>query len=75
MKISNKYNIPDATINRMVSDGVISSSWPMYEEVYSLFKAAQGFGRSRQDIYSEIAEKKGISEYTVKAIVLKMDKI
>lgn len=75
MKLCNRYNVPQETINKMVKDGIISGSWPMYEEIYAMFQAALPSGKSKQTIYYEIAEKKNISESSVKAIILKMDKI
>lgn len=75
MKICNKYNIPQETFDKMVRDGIISCSWPLYEEIYTMFKAALPSGKSKQTIYYEIAEKKHISESSVKSIILKMDKI
>jgi len=71
MSISNKYNIPQETVNKMVKDGVISCSWPMYEEVYNMFLSYPQ-GKSKTQIYYEIAEKKGISERTVRDIISKM---
>lgn len=37
-ELSKKYQIPAETIKRMIDDGVISSSWPNYEDVYRMFK-------------------------------------
>lgn len=75
MKLCNKYNIPQETMDKMVRDGVISSSWPMYEEVYTLFQRMLSSGKPKTTIYYEIADQKRISEATVKYIVLKMSKI
>jgi hypothetical protein len=75
MKLCNKYNVPQETIDKMVKDGVISASWPRYEEIYDLYKALSRSGRSKQDIYNEISDKTHISEASVKSICLKMDKI
>jgi DNA-binding NarL/FixJ family response regulator len=36
--LSEKYNIPAEVVNKMIKDGVISCSWPNYEEVYKLFQ-------------------------------------
>lgn len=72
MTLSNKYNVPQETINKMVNDGVISCSWPMYEEIYTMFKnSLSAGGKTKTDIYYEIAEKKGISPETVKHAVNK----
>lgn len=37
-ELSKKYNIPAETVTKMIHDGVISCSWPNYEEVYKMFK-------------------------------------
>jgi hypothetical protein len=75
MSLSNKYNIPQSTVNKMVKDGVISCTWPRYEEVYDMYKSYSSSGKTKTEIYYEIAERTRISEHTVKMIVLKMDKI
>lgn len=36
--LSQKYNIPQDTVKKMIKDGVISCSWDNYEEVYKLWK-------------------------------------
>lgn len=35
-ELAKKYNIPAEAISKMIKDGVISCSWPNYEEVYKL---------------------------------------
>lgn len=75
MNLSNKYNISQDVINKMVKDGVISCTWPMYEEIYAMYQSSKSSGKSKTEIYYEIAEKKKMSEATVKYICLKMDKI
>ncbi len=37
-ELSKKYNVPPETISKMINDGVISCSWPNYEDVYKLYK-------------------------------------
>lgn len=34
--LSNKYNVPEQTIQNMIKDGVISCSWPLYDDVRKL---------------------------------------
>lgn len=75
MKLSNKYNVPQDTIDKMVRDGVISTSWPMYERVYEIYQDVKKKNLSRGEIYLEVAERARISEPTAKHIILKMDKI
>lgn len=70
MSLSNKYNIPKETIQKMVNDGVISCSWPMYEDIYEMYQKSMAVGgKSKTQIFYEIAEAKGISERTVKNII------
>lgn len=59
--LSNKYNIPEETVKKMIQDGVVSCSWPGYEEVYSLWKAGEKIddivfktGKSRRTVYDII---------------------
>lgn len=73
MSISNKYNIPQETVKRMVQDGILSSKWPMYEEVYSMYKSSSA--KSKSQIFLDISMKTNIPENTVKYIVSVMDKI
>lgn len=75
MKLSNKYNVPQETIDKMVKDGVISTSWPMYEDVYNIYLSIKNTGIRRGEIYLQVAERARISEATAKHIILKMDKI
>jgi hypothetical protein len=75
MKLSNKYNIPQEAVDKMIKDGIIGCQWPMYEEIYDLYLKALNTGKTKTLIYYEIGEKKGIPETSVKAIILKMDKI
>jgi hypothetical protein len=34
--LSDKYNIPAETVNKMIKDGVISCSWKTYDEIHKL---------------------------------------
>lgn len=44
--LSDKYNLPQETVKKMISGGVISCCWVGYEEVYKLWKE----GKSMSDI-------------------------
>ncbi len=72
MSLSNKYGISQETVNQMVKDGVISCSWPMYEEVFNLYQSMLSSGKNKTQIYNEIADRKGISERTVRDIISKV---
>lgn len=39
--LSQKYNIPADTVNKMIKDGVISCSWAGYDQVLELWKAGK----------------------------------
>lgn len=70
MSLSKKYNIPNETVQKMVNDGVISCSWPMYEEVYAMYQKSMAIGgKTKTEIYYEIAEAKHISKRTVEYII------
>lgn len=73
MSLSNKYNIPQETINKMIRDGILSSKWPTYEEVYKMYKASTA--RSKAQTFLDISIKLNIPENTIKFIVSYMDKI
>lgn len=75
MKLSNKYNIPQNTLDQMVKDGVISSKWPAYEEIYALFNSMKSSGKSKEQIYNDIADQKNMSSRTVRAMVEAVAKI
>lgn len=72
MSLSTKYNIPKETIQKMINDGVISCSWPMYEEIYEMYKKKMSIGgKSKTQICIEISEERNVSQRTVHYIVNK----
>jgi hypothetical protein len=75
MKLCNKYNIPQQTVDQMVKDGVISSKWPAYEEVYGMYNLLKASGKSKEQIYNDIADQKNMSARTVRAMVEAVAKI
>lgn len=75
MKLSNRYNIPQETINKMIKDGVLSCKWPTYEVVYALYLSMSNSGKSKEQIYQEIGEAQNIPSRTVKEMIRTMDKI
>lgn len=75
MKLSNRYNIPQETINKMIKDGVLSSKWPSYEEIYTLYLSMISSGKSKEQLYQDIGEAKNIPSRTVKEMIRTMDKI
>jgi len=45
-EIAKKYGVTDDQFNAMVKDGVISTSWPFYDEVVIHYKANLHKGKS-----------------------------
>lgn len=73
MSLSNKYNIPQATIKKMITDGVISCSWPMYEEIYTMYQKSMAVpGSIKSKVVIEIGEKTGYSERQIRNIIDKV---
>lgn len=75
MSLSNKYGIPQETVKRMVQDGVISCSWPLYEDVYARYQELLKTGQSKNQIYYQISEEKSIPERTIRFMISKIGKI
>jgi len=78
MSLSNKYNVPEETIKKMVSDGILSTKWPMWETVCDLYKKIRNEhpDKSKESIYYDISEKTKVNDRTVKQIIHRMaDKI
>jgi len=74
MSLSNKYNIPQETVNKMVRDGVISCSWPAYEQIYAMYKKSMSIpGAIKSRVVVELADKVGYSERQVRAIISKVE--
>lgn len=77
MSLSNKYNIPLETIQRMVKDGVISCSAVRYEEVYDAYKKykAQNPDKSDSKIFCEMSDQMSdMTDSSIKKIVYIMGK-
>jgi len=75
MKLSNKYGVSQDTINQMVKDGVLSSKWPAYEEVYSMYLKLKETCRSKEEIYYIISDQKNIHKSTVRLMIETIAKI
>lgn len=75
MSLAKKYNIPQQTITNMVKDGVISCTWPMYEEIYAMYQQSISIGgKTKTEIYFEISQAKKVSEGTVKNAIKAIEK-
>ena len=72
MSLSKKYDIPQETVKRMISDGWITCSAPMYETIYDDFvRSKSSSNKSLTAIYNEVAERNHVSEKTVRDVVHK----
>ncbi len=70
MSISNKYNIPQETVKRMIDDGFLSCSIPKYEEIYEMFQSSMRVpGAIKSRVILTIADKSGYSERQVRTII------
>lgn len=73
MKLCNKYNIPQETVDKMVKDGVISCSWPRYEKIHDLFKEFTRKGLARTQAIRQISDQENISERHIRDIIAKFE--
>ena len=61
MSLSKKYGVPEATIKMMVSDGVISTSWPGCEEIYYHYKSKLSTCKNQTEAVHVTAEERHVS--------------
>lgn len=74
MKLANKYNIPQETIDKMIKDGIIACQWPRYEKIYEAYrKAMQAPGAKKSHVVLELADKEGISERHIRHVIDKFE--
>lgn len=72
MSLSKKYDIPAEKVKRLIDDGWLSCSVPMYEKIYQDFQNSMSIGgKSQTAVFLEVAEKNKVSEKTVQKIVYK----
>lgn len=76
MSLSQKYNVPRETIQKMVNEGVIPTSVVRYHEVYDHYKTIKSAspGRSDASIFVDMSIQMNISEASIKKIVYQMGK-
>lgn len=66
MSLAKKYNVPQETVKKMIADGVISCSWPSYEQIYAMYQKSMSIGgKSKAEIIHEICEATKAKERTV----------
>jgi predicted transcriptional regulator YheO len=73
MSLSDKYNIPQATIKAMIKDGWISCSVPQYEEIAYFYKKQIESGLSSSEAINRTAEVTSVSKRTVYRVVHKFE--
>lgn len=72
MSLSKRYGIPEDAVKKMIKDGWITCSAPMYEKIYDDFvKSTSCSYKSLTAVYNEVAEKNHVSEKTVRDVVHK----
>jgi hypothetical protein len=72
MSISNKYNVPQETITKMIKDGLISGLSPRNIEICDMYKSmlAKG-GKSKAQIQRDIADIHDTSDRNIRYIIEK----
>ena len=72
MKLSNKYNIPQETVDKMVQDGVIPCQWPRWEKIYEDYKKRmEQPGAIKTRVILDVASQERISERHIREIISK----
>lgn len=71
-RLAEKYNIPAEVVKKMVNDGIISCSWPMRDDIYSMYKQLSVSGKTQSEIIYEISQAKKVCETTVKSAIQKL---
>lgn len=69
-EICKKYDIPETTFKAMVKDGIISTTWPFYDEVIIYFKQNKHLGKP--EAIKMASDKFKISERQVYNIIGKI---
>lgn len=66
-EICNKYGLKEEQFKAMVKDGIISTTWPFYDEVIVHYKSKKHLGNS--EAVKQTADQFKIAESTVYRIV------
>ena len=67
--ISNKYGIKEEQFRAMVKDGIISTTWPFYEEVIVTYRSTLNECKQKKIAIEETASKFRIETRTVYRII------
>jgi len=62
-RICEKYGINETQLKMMVKDGVISTSWPFYDEIVVYYTQNKHLGKT--EAVKRAAEKFNVSEKTI----------
>jgi hypothetical protein len=67
MSLSNKYNIPEETFNKMVRDGVVNTKCVIADEIFELYKSIKSAcpEKTKSDIYYQISDIKKMNYFTL----------
>lgn len=74
MSLAEKYCIPHETIKMMVRDGVISTSWAGYEEIYTHYQKVKTVTISKTEAVHIVAEEKKVCETRVFKSISKFER-
>lgn len=66
-ELCKKYNISEQSLKMMVKDGVISTTWPFYDEVVIFYKQHKHLGKP--EAVKRAADKYGVTEKTIYQII------
>lgn len=70
-EICKKYNISQDSFKKMVQDGVISTTYPHYEEIYACFKMNLSNSTGTEDAVLKTSIEKSCDRATVYRVIAK----
>lgn len=73
--LSNRYGLSEQDAKKMMQDGFLSTKWLKYSKIYEEYLIMKASGRTRTQMYLDIADKLHTNERTVKDVILRLDKI
>lgn len=69
-ELAKRYNLTEEQYKKMVDDGVISTSYPRYDEIYECFKESLKNCSQSEAVYI-VQEKMRVSRTTVYSVIAK----